>query len=253
MPTKTATSTRTAGSLAVDRIEYRTTGRRTAAGNKPIAAVVVDGIELGEVAKANGSGWLYGGPGVTAPRYYLPATKPEAAAALVAAALAAGTIRDMDDEAAELARAAGALAEIAEHDADRRDEDNLSRAMRAAGALALRPGVREGDFVTTDDGRVRRVGHVHDAHEATRYHPAMPARVQLTDGGRFHLTESGMADYSGGFAGSVDVAHLVDTGETRQGSAWIWHHGRPAAGGSVSVLVPFRVFAVPTGVEVPRY
>lgn len=253
MPAKTATRTRTAGSLAVDRIEYRKTHRRTRTGNAPIAAVVVDGIELGEVAKASGSGWLYDGPGVERPGYYLPATKPEAAARLVAAAVAAGTIRDMDDEAAELARAAGALAEIAAHDAGRRDEDNMGRAMRAAGALALRPGIREGDFVTTDDGRTRRVGHVHDAHDATKYGPARPARVQLTDGGSWHLSESGHTSYSGGFDGVIDVADLVDTGDTRQGSAWIWHHGRPAGGGGVDVLIPFRAFAVPAGVDVPRY
>lgn len=249
MATKTKTSTRPGGgTLAVDRIEYRKTGRKTAAGSI-ISAVVVDGVELGEVAKAKGSGWLYTGtarPG----GYYLPDTKDDAARRLVEAALDQELIRDMDDAAADVALAASALVEVpAQELADGRD-DQAARV--AAGYLALIPGIRLGDFVTFDNGRTLRVAMVSEERAANRYLPARASSVMLSAGGSWWLSATGNpGGYSGGNDGSVNVADLVDTGETRLGRVSMWHHGTPGGGNAVDVLAPFRVFAAGPDVE-PR-
>lgn len=250
MPTKTATRPRTAGTLAVDRIEYRPTGERTNNG-KPIAAIYVDDVRVGEVAKAKCAGWIYTGPGVLRPGYYLPDTKTDAAALLVRHAVEAGTIRDMDEDAALVAKDAAGQVDTADPACDAID---LAAARLAAGYHALRVEVREGDYVSTADGRLLRVGMRHEAHAATKFYPAREARVQLTTGGSWWMSSGGsVGSYSGGFDGGAKVAELVDTGETLLGPVQMWHHGTPGAGNAVRVLVPFRVFAVPTGVDVARF
>jgi hypothetical protein len=112
-------------------------------------------------------------------------------------------------------------------DADDRDFATLAQFVANLDAVT---GPRVGDFVVFTDGRVGRFAHDHDERG-----------LQTTDGGSFHLGAYG-ASFSGGLDRVRARTLLHETGDTRPGSVWIWHHGRVAGSNGVTMRVPVRVF-----------
>jgi hypothetical protein len=113
------------------------------------------------------------------------------------------------------------------------DRDEAIVEQRTA-ALDQRTGPRVGDFVLFSDGIERRISE------------ASGDRVQTSDlsglfSGRFYLGRFGCS-FSGGLHPAIATSTLTDTGETREGSAWIFHHDQHRAHNGVDVRIPFRVF-----------
>lgn len=100
--------------------------------------------------------------------------------------------------------------------------------------MNAQPGPRVGDFVIFADGVERRISHDWgDVYQTS----------DLTGlwSGRFHLTACGCS-YSGGLRPGLPADRFSDTGETRDGSAWIFHHDHHRAHNGVDFKAPFRVF-----------
>lgn len=119
----------------------------------------------------------------------------------------------------------------AERYLDDRDQGIVDQRMSA---LDAQPGPRVGDFVIFADGTERRISH--DWGDA----------LQTSDltglwSGRFYLG-NGFASFSGGLHPGIPAATFTDTGETRDGSAWIFHHDVRRAHNGVDFTAPFRVF-----------
>jgi hypothetical protein len=97
----------------------------------------------------------------------------------------------------------------------------------------MRPGPRVGDFIRMPDGTLRRFTY------------AYQDRIQTTDPksrGSFYLCRTGGMTYSGSLDPSILLTKIVDTGKTRPGSCWIFHHDHPGAGRGVETTVNCRVF-----------
>ncbi|WP_028924217.1 hypothetical protein [Pseudonocardia acaciae] len=95
-----------------------------------------------------------------------------------------------------------------------------------------RCGPRVGDYVVFTDEVVRRISYIwNDPHEA-----------QTSDGGSFHLTESGHLSFSGSLYRSVPLHTLTATGAVVDGGAWIFHHDWWTAHNGVNFQIPMRVF-----------
>ncbi|HVX32578.1 MAG TPA: hypothetical protein VHA80_05495 [Solirubrobacterales bacterium] len=101
--------------------------------------------------------------------------------------------------------------------------------------LDARTGPRVGDFVVFADGTERRISYAWPAGDR------WPASMQTSDGGRFYLGPSG-ASFSGSLHPGVSEETLTDTGETREGDAWIFHHDAHRAHNGVEFKAPFRVY-----------
>lgn len=95
------------------------------------------------------------------------------------------------------------------------------------------PGPRVGDWVHFSDGTERRISH------------DWGDEVQTSDGryGSSFYLGNGYASFSGGLYGVTAKTALVDTGKTRSGTCWIFHHDYQTAGGGVDTFIPFRVYA----------
>jgi hypothetical protein len=117
------------------------------------------------------------------------------------------------------------------------DRDAAIVAERMA-RLNARPGPRVGDFVHFADGVERRVSHYWQAEPDI---DGWRAGVQTSDGGSWHLGSEGCS-FSGSLYPLVPLETLTQTEETREGSAWIFHHDYACAGNGVDFRVPFRVF-----------
>jgi hypothetical protein len=109
-------------------------------------------------------------------------------------------------------------------------------------ALDTIKGPRVGDFVIFADGVIRRFSHHHKAYKS-RKHPEdnSPERMQTSDGGSWHVGRYG-ADFSGSLHRGIETATLTDTGETRLGSGWFWHHDRMGANLGVPSSFVWRVY-----------
>lgn len=155
--------------------------------------------------------------------------------------------------AAEVARYAGCptgcgthLNSERGHDADNphldaRDAEIL-RDLRAHWAAVTGP--RVGDFVRfADSDRLHRFSADHQwtAEDIAEY-PSLVDGLQTTPGGSFHLGRHGMS-YSGGLDSTIPRTTLTDTGETRLGGAWFFHHGWSGAHRGVDVRIECRVYA----------
>jgi hypothetical protein len=114
------------------------------------------------------------------------------------------------------------------------DEQDTATLAELVARHVEREGPRVGDFVIwreQDGERVyRRISY--DWGED----------VQTSDGGSFHLGRHGVS-FSGSLHPAIPTADLVDTGETREGPVWFFHHGMPGAGRGMDVVAPFRVYA----------
>jgi len=105
-------------------------------------------------------------------------------------------------------------------------------------ALNQRRGPRVGDFVIFADGAERRISEI--------WGVPGDLRIQTSDltglfSGRFYLSPSGCS-FSGGLHPAIRSDTLTDTGGTRNGSVWIFHHNQRRAHNGVEAEIPFRVF-----------
>lgn len=96
-------------------------------------------------------------------------------------------------------------------------------------ALDQKSGPRVGDWVEFADGVTRRISYL------------WPEGVQTSDGGSFYL-DRGSVSMSGSLYPTVPRESLTRTERSRPGSAWFFHHDYSAAGNSVEVSFPFRVY-----------
>jgi hypothetical protein len=104
-------------------------------------------------------------------------------------------------------------------------------------------GPRVGDWIRFADGTERRISHAYhvaDGWDENAY--------QTSDGGRWYLASFGCS-FSGSLYPSVG-GEFIDTGETRDGSAWFFHHDHRCAHNGVDFVAPFRVFTCTE--EAPR-
>lgn len=122
----------------------------------------------------------------------------------------------------------------AERFLDDRDQAIVDERMAAVDAIT---GPRVGDFVVFADGTERRISYSWPAGDH------FPASVQTSDlgAGRFYLGR-GYLSFSGGLHSGVSVETLTDTGETRKGEAWIFHHDSRRAHNGVDFKATFRVY-----------
>jgi hypothetical protein len=120
---------------------------------------------------------------------------------------------------------------------DERDRDMITRRMEALNAV---PGPRVGDFVEFPGDITRRISYIW---------PDEPASVQTSRGGSYYLG-NGYVSMSGSLYVGVPAWTLTDTGETRDGAVWVFHHDYHTGGNGVGAMVPFRVFRC--SVEAPR-
>lgn len=110
-------------------------------------------------------------------------------------------------------------------------------------------GPRVGDYVRFADtpagtGRLHRFSADHRwSVEDVAEHPGLVDGLQTSPGGSFHLGPSGHMSMSGSLDRTVPRATITDTGETRLGSAWFFHHDRAGAHRGVDVRVPCRIYA----------
>lgn len=97
-----------------------------------------------------------------------------------------------------------------------------------------RPGIRVGDFAIMKDGRLVRF-----AYDWGRESGIQIANV---DCGSFYIDGSGYVQFSGTLAPQVPHDAFEDTGETRDGAFWFFHHGYVGAYRGVYGKAPCRVF-----------
>ena len=115
---------------------------------------------------------------------------------------------------------------------DARDQQLLTD--RIANRLSL-PGPLVGDFVIMQDGKTRRFTH--------DWGDTIQTSI-FENGGSFYLEKSGYGNYSGGLEPGVAKKDLQNTGDSRMGDFWFFHHGYSAAANGVNVKVPCKVYRV---------
>jgi len=114
---------------------------------------------------------------------------------------------------------------------DEKDQEILDR-RRARYDEILGP--RMGDWVTYDDGTWRRISYIWRED-------AEPVDIQTSKGGAWYLGD-GYVSMSGSLFGSTPAHTLTDTGQTRPGNVWFFHHDWAERDGGVNASMPFRVF-----------
>jgi len=94
-------------------------------------------------------------------------------------------------------------------------------------------GPRIGDFIVYADGVINRICYHHGD------------RVQTTGAhnGRYYIGHRGVPEYSGGLDPSIPTAELLNSGQTRLGVFWFFHHNISRAHYGISFETPCRVFA----------
>ena len=100
-----------------------------------------------------------------------------------------------------------------------------------------RTGPRVGDFIEFANGTIERVSHVWDG--MAEY--GGTDGVQTSEGGSWHVSRS-CASFSGGLNSIIPFTTLTDTGETREGSGWFWHHDIAGGNRGVPTNFTFRVY-----------
>ena len=118
---------------------------------------------------------------------------------------------------------------------DDRDAAILAQSQTLFDRCADRP--RNGDFVRFACGTLRRVSHVWAWSDT----PRAEWSYQTSDGGSWYF-EGGVCSFSGGLHAGVPHDTLRDTGETREGSVWFFHHNWSGAGRGVECKARFRVY-----------
>lgn len=108
-------------------------------------------------------------------------------------------------------------------------------------------GPRCGDFLRMPDGTMHRVAHVYPADwdDMAGVQPNYLAnnwRERFGEGS--YYLGRGYVSMSGSLDGWIAASRLTLTSETREGSAWFFHHDHARAHNGVTVSVPFRVYDV---------
>lgn len=112
------------------------------------------------------------------------------------------------------------------------DETDLAILAEIVEGMTKREGPRCGDFIRFSCGAERRIG-------AVTIWGAQAAKT-----GSFCI-DRGLADHSGAYYfDAIDKMHLVDSGETKAGAAWFFHHGEVRAHNGVNVVAPFRIYTI---------
>lgn len=114
-------------------------------------------------------------------------------------------------------------------------------------ARTSRSGIMQGDFIRSGD-KLARVTHVWQGDGIPTDKETAQTTVFSDDGegGSFYLSASGGCSYSGSLESGVRIDHLKDTGETREGRCWFFHHGISGGGRGVSATVRCRVWELLT-------
>jgi hypothetical protein len=113
---------------------------------------------------------------------------------------------------------------------DERDRALVAERMQARATLE---GPQEGDFIRCTDGAYLRIAYAWEGGPA-----------QTEDGrGSYHLCRSGHCSMSGSLNRGVMLSRLTWTAETREGSAWIFHHDVAGAGRGRDFVERFRVWS----------
>jgi hypothetical protein len=113
------------------------------------------------------------------------------------------------------------------------DDKDAQIVQRRSDTLIAQSEPDVGDFVIFADGVERRISHVwnwEDDHD-----------IQTSDGGSWYLGE-GYCSFSGGLFTSVKASTLVNTGTTRPGSVWIFHHDFATAHNGIDTQIEFKVW-----------
>lgn len=119
------------------------------------------------------------------------------------------------------------------------DERDAKILAQRAELLGLRTEPQQGDWVTFADGTERRVSHVWD-FPADSEGPRIYS-IQTSDGGSWYLGD-GYVSFSGALHPGVSGDTFSDTGTTRPGAVWIFHHDYHTAHNGVEVEIDFRVW-----------
>lgn len=114
------------------------------------------------------------------------------------------------------------------------DQDAAILTERVAAFDAV-TGPRVGDYVVFADGIQRRISYIWGDGQET-------SSVQTSDGGSYYLG-NGYVSMSGSLYSGVKPETLTDTGETKHGGVWFFHHDYATAHNGVETTMPFRVFA----------
>jgi len=114
---------------------------------------------------------------------------------------------------------------------DAYDAELLARRIAARARL---PGPLVGDFVVFSDGVVHRLSY--------SWLDCEPPSIQTSEHGSFYLCWHGDADFSGGLNPAIPMSTITDTGETREGAFWFFHHDHAAPHYGVGVEVPCKVY-----------
>lgn len=96
------------------------------------------------------------------------------------------------------------------------------------------PGPRVGDFIHHPTGEFTRIAHI------------WPDRIQPTSGiGSFYFGH-GYCSHSGGLEQGIARERFIDTGRTKPGDVWFFHHDCAFAHNGVSTTIPCRIYALQT-------
>lgn len=95
-----------------------------------------------------------------------------------------------------------------------------------------RAGPRVGDWLIFADGVMHRFSHDWEEHG-----------LQTSKGGSFYLDDNGYASFSGGLNPCVPRDKVLNSGQTRLGRFWFFHHDYMTAHAAVNVELTCRVFA----------
>lgn len=106
-----------------------------------------------------------------------------------------------------------------------------------------RQGPRVGDWCVWPGGEVGRFTHDWGDALQTTCKPG-PERFMNFGLGSFYMTKDGYLSYSGALDPGIALDRLVDTGETRDGDVWFFHHEHARANNGVHVKIPCRVYRI---------
>ena len=116
---------------------------------------------------------------------------------------------------------------------DDRDAALKAEIQACLNSRKVRTGPRVGDFVEFANGVTERISHLWDTLDTPG--------AQTSPGGSWHVSAHG-ASFSGSLNSIIRLDTLTDTGETREGSGWFWHHGMSGGDRGVPTMFTFRVY-----------
>lgn len=97
------------------------------------------------------------------------------------------------------------------------------------------PGPRVGDFIRAASGDYSRIAHL------------WPDVIQPTaDAASSFYFGHGYCQHSGGLQPGITRERFIDTGQTRHGEIWFFHHDCALADNAVTTTIPCRVYALQT-------